>query len=125
MTPSEQLELTILQFADASGKGQWRDTSVSTNWPNSNLYIDAIHDLHSRKFLEIRLRDKKRNVWVMYGGRDREECLTGNFDMRTTFAGRKFLESLEANVEKQIGSSPTQTDQRALSGSSVGPLPDG
>jgi TIR domain len=124
MTPSERLELGIFHFAERGGKAQWQPARVATistavqvpDWP---VVADALHDLHSRRFMEIRRWDYSRNGWLVYDGGN-TEYFAREFSMRVTFSGRKYFESLEASSSEPARShAPTpdhvqQRDQRTV-----------
>jgi hypothetical protein len=97
MTQSEELELKIYQYAEAAGKAQWRVANIAMvsaagafpEWP---IIVDAFHDLHSRRFVELR---RWQGDWIPYGGTD-ISFFQREFNVRVTFSGRKYFEALEA-----------------------------
>ena len=100
MTPSELLELGIFHFAECGGKARWQPASLSTVSSATKVsdwlvLADALHDLHARRFLEIRRWDYSRNGWLVYDGGS-TEYFDREFSMKVTFPGRKYFESLEA-----------------------------
>jgi hypothetical protein len=100
MIPSEELELKLYRFAELTGKARWRPADVGTlsnfrQFTELSVLIDALHDLYARKFMEFRRSRYPQNGWSACDGSDREYFYVG-FQMRVTFSGRKYFESLEA-----------------------------
>lgn len=73
------------------------------------VLVDALHDLHARTFIEFRQWSYSQNGWVLYAGGDRKYFYHG-FEMRVTFSGRKYFESL---VEQATQPSRSSTDTAA------------
>ena len=105
MTPSEDLELKLYRFAESTGKARWRPADAATlsnlgQFTDLSVLIDALDDLYARKFMEFRQWSYPQNGWSAYGGGDREYFYRG-FEMRVTFSGRKYFESLEARAAEE------------------------
>lgn len=99
MTPSTELELKIFRFAESAGRARWQiaGLAVLSNalQVTDTLLMDALDDLHRRKFMKFRQWSYPENDWVLYAGCDRE-YFNHDFHVRVTFSGRKYFESLEA-----------------------------
>ena len=115
MTPSEELELKILRFAEATGKADWRPTDLPTlsneiNRHDQGILIEALDDLHARELIELRQWSDQRGGWVVYPGKN-PQYLRRMFEMRVTFSGRKYFERLE--IESRVPARPTPTQKAA------------
>jgi hypothetical protein len=105
MTPSEDLESRLYRFAESTGKARWRPADSATlsnlgRFTDLSVLIDALDDLYARKFMEFRQWSYPQNGWSAYGGGDREYFYRG-FELRVTFSGRKYFESLEAQAAEE------------------------
>jgi hypothetical protein len=113
MIPSLNLELKIYEYAEFAGKAQWRVATLGMlssvlQYHELSVLIDALDDLFERKYMEYQQWDYSRNGWVVYGGHNRD-YFTREFQMRVTFSGRKYFESLEAESAASSQSSTHMT----------------
>src|SRR5579884_1943907 len=97
MTPSEELELKIFDFAESAGTARWRPAdlvvlSSAIQFGENLVLVDALVDLHARGFMHFRQWENQR--WVHFTGTD-DEYFYRTFEMRVTFAGRKYFEQLQ------------------------------
>jgi hypothetical protein len=93
--PSVELELKLYRFAESAGVAQWRAANLGTlQFAEVSVQVDALHDLHSRRFMEFRQWSSERRDWLHYDG-DTRFVFNYPFEMRVTFPGRKYFESLE------------------------------
>jgi len=105
VTPSEELELNLYRFAELTGKARWRPADIATlsnlgQFTEVSVLIDALHDLYARKSMEFRQWSYPQNGWEVYGGGDSKYFHRG-FEMRVTFSGRKYFESVESKAAEE------------------------
>jgi len=129
MVPSEELELKIFRFAESAGKARWRATDLRTlsnaaQFHEDAVLVDALLDLDARRLMEFRQWSHELNDWVLYRGGIREYFYRP-FEVRVTFAGRKYFERLEApptqpqRTEPSRSSSTTEVRLRAVAAEEV------
>jgi hypothetical protein len=128
MVPSEGLELKIYHHVEFAGKAQWWETDLGSlvmafQFFERSVLIDAIQDLNSRRFLEVRTLDQARNEWRLYDGVDRA-CFQSYFQLRVTFSGRKYFESLEAKAAEEARiETKAENERQQIPGSELSSAP--
>jgi hypothetical protein len=105
MTPSVELELKIYRYAEFVGQARWRFADIPNlssmhQFGDWQVVADAFHDLYARGFLNLRQHDHQLLRWREYDGSD-QGFFQRNFEIRVTFAGRKYFESLEAQAAEE------------------------
>lgn len=112
MAPSEELELWIYEYAEMTGQAKWRDARIlpfSTGKHMSPLvFVDAFRHLHAEGYIE--LRRWQGNNLVLFDPSD-SDFFNYGFQVRVTFTGRKYFESLEARRVKAIPTRAVSTSK--------------
>ncbi len=71
MVPAEELELKIFRFAEFAGKARWQPADLGTlatalEFLERAVLVDALHDLHTRKFMEFRQWSDAQKDWALW-----------------------------------------------------------
>jgi hypothetical protein len=68
--------------------------------PLDEVLIDALIDLHKRRYIEFREFMAEKNDWVVLDVGDRDRYYR-RYEMRVAFEGRKYFEHLEVEAEEE------------------------